>query len=1804
MTWSEAAERRVEDYLRAVEKQLAGKPAGTRQEVVAGLRDQIAEAVRRLEIAGGAIGLETVERVLAEMDPPETFAEAAAELALGAAAAAAPERGRSRSGRWFALGLAFLLVNGYGVWKWTAAPAAPPPAEIPAGVETPPEKPVEKILRLRKVEQVDVSPEREVVLVLLFSELPDREQLTRHFHLSAEGQGEVEYRLAGAMGPNTVMLETDPVMAEKLEYRLDPGLPSAADAKPTDRPEHGALAMEMNVALKEIRAESPSFEKPTLEARFNAFPDVNAAKDYVSVEPEVDYTVEAVDYWRWQGLSLRGDFKPGHIYEVTFKKGLPAANGSSLPQDLKRSVQFPLPSPAIQLDGPGRYLAPGGALSVPVLAANLKEYVAELRPVFANNLVELARRESGYYWSSLTDDLEGVRRSATNALPVATNGAPVRAAVDLRALAGGEPRGVYWLEVGGRKARGDGRLLVVTDLGIAARTFGGGALVWVNSLRDAAPAEGAAVTVFARNNQVLARGTTDARGLVELELPEDGDQDPFMVTAERAGDLSYMALSRTRVEQGEGLGGTAYLEAGQVEAAVFTDRGVYRPGETVFVQALARDDQMRAPEPFPALLRVRRPDGRVFRDIPVELDGYGSVRAEATLPEYLPTGRYGLELAMPGTFTVLGQTSVALEDFVPPQIRVEVEPPEGRRQAGDVLGFRVKSEHLFGGAASGLKVSGAATFKAVPFAPAQWPEWRFGDAEKAFAPVYRPLGTKTLDAEGGADFEAESQRAWRPPAALQMVQQATVMEASGRSVTAYATSLLDPYPFYVGLKPAWDGAVRAEQTQRVAVVEVAPDGSPVATNKPLVMTLSRVSWNSVLRRNNDGRYEWKSERQVVEIRQDTLAADGAAKDWSFAVDGPGEYMLAASDPASGTSTRISFHAGSADSEWLAWSREKPGRVELAWDRERYAPGETARLQVRAPFAGRALLTVETDRIREARVVELEKNTAEIEVAVERGHAPNAYCTLTLIRPARPEAVWSAHRAIGVLALPVEVPDRRLQVAIDAPAAARPQAKLAGTVSVRGEDGNPARGAVTVMAVDEAICMLTAFATPDPAKTFAAPRALGVDAYDLYAELMPLVEEQMEGTPAPGGDGEEEALRKRLNPIKANRFKPVALWRAALELDADGRASFELDLPEFSGELRLMAVAYNAAQTGSTSTPVKVKRDLVVQPSLPRFLAIGDECEASVSLHNAGGQPRTAMVRATCGGPLRADVAEQRIEIPAGGSARVALPLVAGPGPGKALCTIEVEAGEDSYRETIELAVRPAAGSRVAVVGRVLKPGESATIDPPADWLAESLSVSVSLAATPSLQMGRALDYVVHYPYGCLEQTVSGAFPLLHAGEWAGRLLPSGRAIGETDAFVKSAISRVASMQQEDGGFALWPFARGTEEDASLYAVHFLVEARAAGFDVSADRLDLALDWVRGRLDRPVPADASENDWILAMQGRAYMCHVLALAGRPDSGWNARLREQSARLNFAARAHAASALLLEGEPRRALPLLESMVLPATRARVPGRLLDSDVRDAALLLGAWLEVDPENEAVLRLAQYLRDRQRDGHWGNTQDDALALLAFGKLARQLPDEEQPFAGALTLPDGSVREFSNTNDVQVSLAPGEGGPVTVRNDGPGKAYLMVRHEGVSSVPEEASDQGVSIQRECFDVAGAPIDPAERPQGELIVVRLTLDAQGRLLDQLVVEDLLPAGWEIENPDLATSEQFEWLRQRSEAARHRDARDDRMLLFTGAFRDKAVFHYAVRAVTPGIYAWPPATVSGMYEPEIRGVASGGTVHVVP
>jgi alpha-2-macroglobulin len=558
---------------------------------------------------------------------------------------------------------------------------------------------------------------------------------------------------------------------------------------------------------------------------------------------------------------------------------------------------------------------------------------------------------------------------------------------------------------------------------------------------------------------------------------------------------------------------------------------------------------------------------------------------------------------------------------------------------------------------------------------------------------------------------------------------------------------------------------------------------------------------------------------------------------------------------------------------------------------------------------------------------------------------------------------------------------------------------------------------------------------------------------------------------------------------------------------------------------------------------------------------------------------------------------------------VRVPLRAGAAPGKALCTVEVEGGAERYRDSIEMPVRPAAGMDVAAQTGALKAGERWAVPALTNWVPETLRREVWCTGQPSIKLGRGLDYLLNYPYGCIEQTVSASFPLLYLSDLANRALPHSMGREETQHFVQDGIWRMLSMQQSDGSFSAWPYSRETYPWGSLYAANFLAEARKAAYDVPPDRLDAALRWLRERLDQKAPVmDESPTNaaWQADMEQRAYACYVLALAGQPEHGWASRLGEAAPHLTFGARVLTASALMLGGEPRQATSILGALGLPgAGGGRQIGGALNSSVRDAAWLLSAWLDVDPRHADVVRLVQWLDGQQHNGHWDCTQDDAMALLAMGKYCQRIPADDTPFVAHLDVPGEAGLTFTSTQAMHWVASTGVTAGFVLRNDGPGTLYYAERSEGVpmdGRVPE--ADHGIAVRHQWMDVNSNTVAYAALAQGDLVIVKITLDTLDRDLDNVVIEELLPAGIEIENSNLATAETVPWIKEKTDWCAHREIRDDRLILFTGPVHGAATYYYAARAVTPGKYVYPPITASCMYDPETRSVHGRAQVEVKP
>lgn len=1669
-----------------------------------------------------------------------------------------------------------------------------------------------------------VEPDRSLVLELRFN-APVRPAVAEDYvRLQLPGGKQtVSCRRIGDAVSSAVLLRTGPVMRDSAVLTVRRGLPPAeGEIGLAEEWSQEIAATTERLTFHRLRPASPAFEPCSVQVLFDDVIDPATAAGRIAIDPAVKVTSQQLDGWQDKGLALSGEFEPGRTYRLTLRAGLAGIGGARLPEDVTRTVLIPDRERSIAIAEEGQYLSPAGALTVPLSLMNVRKCDVYARPIPPQNLVFHAMREasrySHHYGSDPDDHAEGLTAPAvkkTYELSDVRN-REQRLAVRLPDLVEGAPRGAYLVSVESPNLRSAHRVVYVTDLGLSARIAGHQALVWVNSLRTAKAAAGAEVVLYGQNNLPLAHGVTDADGTALLTFaPPAPESAPFLVTAALGPDLSCLSLHGTEVaEDAEGVpSGRAFL-ADRNEACVFTDRGVYRPGETVHAKALVRNRALEAPAAFPVVFRVVKPDGRLFREIPAMLDARGAAECEVRIPDYLPTGRHQVELSLPGTGTPLGSTTVAVEDFVPPQIEVKVVPPAGRVPASEAVAFTVKARHLFGRPAAGLSLTAGITFKPVAFASVRWPGYRFGDDTRPFERVYQPLGQEALDDEGAASFEKSAEAEWRPPAALEAVMGATVMEPNGRTVTASTSVPVDLYPHYIGLKPSREGGhLRVGERAGVAVAVVRPDGAATDPGAPLKVVLASQKWVSALRRDPDGTYRYRSDRVTTVVREDTVRTAKGVADYAFTLPASGEYVLTVRDPVSDSAGSLHLFAAAADETWVDWSKENPESVGLSADREIYAPGDRAKLSIQAPFAGQALLTVETDRVLERRRIELGQNTREVEIELGAEHVPNVYCSVTMLRPAVAESVWSAHRAAGRVSLKVQPKGRRLDVQVEAPAVARPQAKMTAKLRVKDADGRGAAGEVVVAAVDEGILFLTDFATPDPLKHFLAERAPGVQPYDLYGLLMPEAADAAGAGAAKNGGDEESSLRRRLNPIRASRFRPVALWASRIETGTNGEAEVSFDVPEFTGRLRLMAVAFDRARAGNGEARVEVKRPLVVQPALPRFLTSGDRCRMGVQVFNETGADREVAVRVTCGGPLKVEVPDQAFALKAGAGRMAWFDLEAGAAPGRAVCTVEASAGGERYSEAIELAVRPAAARVTAASFGAVEPGAEVRLAPSAGWLPQTAEIELWASGRPGVENLGALDRLLTYPHGCVEQTTSQLLPLLHLADLANEALPGSMRGGDAAQFVRAGILRLLSMQDGDGDFRVWPDTLHVDEWCSMYATFALVEARAAGYEVPADPLDAALDRVRGVLarDPPVldedPADpaGSASGWRDDMEKRAFACHILARAARPEPGWIARLEEQKGRLSYGARAHLAAALIYAGRPRDGGVLLAELGLPApAERRRADAVFSSRERLAALALSSWLDVDPKNAAVPALAGALDSLRTGGTWATTHDNAWALFALGKYARLTRDTPTEFRAQCVPDGGAPADFASGRTFRwASREPGATPAVRLVNRGPGRCFYGVRVAGVPADGRVAEgDWGMAVRRQWLTAEGQPWPADRKPkQGDLVVVKLSLRADSGT-ENVVVEDLLPAGFEIENPALGTAQVLPWVQEKSEWCVHREIRDDRLVLFAARTGAAADYYYAARVVTPGRFVLPPVTAEAMYDPSLHSAHGRGTVEI--
>lgn len=1540
-----------------------------------------------------------------------------------------------------------------------------------------------------------------------------------------------------------------------------------------------------------------------------------------ALDPETDYSAY-VDVNEPVALSVDGSrlciggLNYGQTRELTLRAGLPSADGEALDSDVSTTLTFDDRPAYVGFSGSGiilpRIESDGlGIETVNVEAVEVRVQRVTDRALAFRELTDGFTAAPGeWMW---TPDREepgelGVEIYRGRMDTAGAANAAVTTVLPVAEVLGRLLPGAYYVELfdaaaldredrepGARAAR----WLLVTDLAFTAYRGETGLETIIRSLQSARPMAGVDVQLIARSNEILATRTTGADGRVSfpeaLLAGEDGNRPRLLTAYGPAGDFALLDLQRAPVDLSDApVDGRT--PSGAADAYVYLDRGIYRPGETVQASALLRGPSGNALTDRAGALIVYQPNGLEFARHRFEAapDAGGIVHA-FDLPAGAARGGWRITAEIDGVGFV-GEAGFQVEDFVPQRVALTLDADtDTPLRSGETRLIEANARFLYGAPGAGLPMEGTARIQRDPSPFEAYDDYSFGLHDESFGEELIDLPPTSADGNGVAQIPvAVGRRGAQSSYPLRVRAVVRVQEPGGRAVADDVRIPYRPRDRYAGLKAEFSGRAERDAPAAFSVIALNAAGEPVSDRLAWRLVRNDVDYDWY--RTADGQWRWRRSETVVPITEGVATLDGEGPgrittpplDW-------GDYDLIVANQTGEDVASRGF--------WVGWGgrtedgEAAPDQVRVAAPDTPVSVGEEAVVTVQAPYAGLADIVVATDRVITLRQMALTEAGAEVRLPVTADWGQGAYVMVTVHTPRDPVDQPLPRRAVGVAYVPVNIEDRTIGLSLDAPDLTPPNR----TVQIPVEaEGAGERVFMTLAAVDEGVLLLTRHGSPDPVDFIFGKERLGVDLLDDYGRVL----DPNLGAAAALRSGGDQIGGAGLSVVPT---KTVALFAGPVQLNSQGRGTINLDLPDFNGELRLMAVAWSATGLGAAAQPMTVRDPVAAELILPRFLAPGDEAVATASLDNVDGPDGPYRARVEADGPVTVTAAETEGAL-APGERRDGPVTLTAEAEGIAELTLNVTGPEHfAAASTYPIQVRSPYLPETRVRSVILRPGE--TYQPPADLLSGYTDGSglVQISVSPTPIDAAALYQSLHrYPYACSEQLVSRVTPLLHAGHLAS--LAGGTGPDDASAEVRRALETILGRQGQDGAFGLWRMGDG---DASpwlgAYTTDFVSRAAAAGHPVPPAALDRALAALQpvsqGELWRSgYDAEAGNPRWTSDTQERltdrsaAYALYVLARNGQAD---RSRLRymhdERLERIESPlARAHIGAALAAIGDETRAGSAFEAAI-DALGYENPGDWYQTPRRDLAGVMALAAEAG-RFEIVETLAPRLSRDLPEPARLTTQEKAWLILAADALAGDGDALAVRYAGeagrrAVTLDDASLPEagaFENTGDTPL--------------------FLAALSRGAPAGPPPAVSEQLRLEKAITDTAGRPVN-ATIAQGERLVVALTVRPERAALASYVVADLLPAGFEIEavlNPeDAGQTGPYAFLGEldRPQIA---EARDDRFVAAFEARRDTTGdpvrLAYLVRAVTPGEFALPGAVAEDMYKPEVFARTGAGRVRV--
>ncbi|MBR5100794.1 MAG: alpha-2-macroglobulin [Bacteroidales bacterium] len=1504
-------------------------------------------------------------------------------------------------------------------------------------------------------------------------------------------------------------------------------------------------------------------------------------------------------------LKINPAVKASEKQFLSVSKAIASAKGKKLESDFDRWFEIPTGEPMVKFLTRGSVLPSSGDVNLPFQAINYGKARVRVKRIYENNVLQFLQDNGLNDTYCYTDNVARVVIDTTLVLGE-TNSAKLRNlntyGLHLANLVKVERGAIYRIEIRGAEpltefkdshyesdyyfgsySDYENRVLniLVSDLSAIAKSSDKGEYtVFVTDILSAQPVTGAKVTLYNSVNQVIGEGTTGSGGRFTCTVPDDQAKT---IIVSKGNDKSYLSV---------GYGNAVSMSSFEVDGNasrqgqkgyIFGERGVWRPGDDIHVTFVSMLDEGVLPAGHPVTAVLSNPKGQTISTL-VNNTGYdGMYSFHFKTATDAPTGNW--EVAV----TAGGQTwykTLKVETVKPNNIVIDLSLNDKPAAPARSIRGTVAARWLVGNPAKDLETRIDVDLSRGRTSFDQYKGYVFEDRSRSFSGESKELYKGRTDASGKMIFSASLGNLGRVPGMLTALVTTRVFEKSGDfSIDRYTTTV-SPYDTYIGLnipeqETEWGSRfLDKERTHTIKLAAVNTNGVPVTSPVKVGVEIYRIGWEWWWSSSYEGLASYAKDSYNKPVKEMTVTLTGGTGEFKLDLtkEDSGNYFIRVTDLAGG-------HAASAVT-LLRYNYESTTegngdaaiRLPMTLNKDQFTVGETAQLTIPSASGARALVSIEKgERVVKTFWVDCKGEKTDIAIPIESGMAPNVYATVTLIQPYNNMENDAPIRMFGVQRILVEEGTTHLHPVIDIAGEIQPEKEV--SFSVKEQDGRPMSYVVAL--VDEGLLSLTRFKTPDPWKSFYATEALGVRTWDLYDLIIGAYGARMERLFAIGGDGENGDV---VTPnTQAERFKPVSLFLGPFSVKAKGTGKHSVMIPQYIGNLRAMVIATDGHAMGSSDKSVLVTKPVMVKATLPRVIGTDEEVVLPVTVFTNKDGVGSVTVDVTAEGPLSVvGSSTATVNAPKAGEELVWFTLKASDLAGIGKIHTTARSSNDSSAEDLEIDIREPNTRATNSQINVLNAGQTLAMAFPLVGRPGTNEVNVEASTIPPIDLNYRLNYLIRYPHGCVEQTVSSVFPQLYLGDLM-EVTAENRTQMEKN--IKAAIDRLSLFAIPSGGMTYWPGMAGYQSAnvwGTTYATHFLVEAQKAGYAVPATLRKSNLSYLKS------VASGKSYDY----DARAYACYVLALAGTPDRGDMNRLREDLAKLPESSSLLLAGAYALDGKKDVARSVLQGKKADTKKYNRFSDNFDSEERVQAIASMINTAIGDKTAAfknVEKLSNWLNDRK---HWMSTQSTAWALRAVADYMKNNAGDGVNVN--VKSPAGTTTLKSAKSIAQGSLDAGNGTTLdlSINNASKSPVYVVVSSTGVPEKGQElARADGLQLSVKYTLPDGTPIDPTDLEQGTDFIMYTYITNTSPTTDytNLALTQIFPSGWEIH---VDRVEGF-----------YQDFRDDRIYSYVYMARNSSGYlKTRLTATYKGRFYMPSLICEAMYDNTIGAAIPGQWVTV--